>query len=122
VRRRAVCWGGGARGGGGGGRPAARPPPPPMFESRLLDTLSRVHPAVPILIFLPAIALFFAWGLSLTSVPVAIGLFALGYGLWTLFEYWLHRIVFHFEPEDGVGARFHWIIHGVHPDHPHEPL
>lgn len=95
---------------------------PPMFESRLLDALSRVHPAVPILIFLPAIALFFAWGLSLTSVPVAIGLFAVGYALWTLFEYWLHRIVFHFEPEEGVGARFHWIIHGVHHDHPNDPM
>jgi sterol desaturase/sphingolipid hydroxylase (fatty acid hydroxylase superfamily) len=95
---------------------------PPMFESRLLDTLSRVHPAVPILIFLPAIALLFAWGLSLTSVPVAIVLFAAGYALWTLFEYWLHRIVFHFEPADGIGARFHWIIHGVHHDHPNDPM
>ena len=27
-----------------------------------------------------------------------------GYGVWTLTEYWLHRIVFHFEPEDGLGA------------------
>ncbi len=45
-----------------------------------------------------------------------------GYALWTLFEYWLHRIVFHFEPEDGLGARLHWIIHGVHHDHPNDPL
>jgi sterol desaturase/sphingolipid hydroxylase (fatty acid hydroxylase superfamily) len=95
---------------------------PPMFESRVLDALSRVHPAVPILIFLPAIALLFAWGLSLTSLPLAIGLFALGYAIWSLFEYWLHRIVFHFEPEDGIGARFHWIIHGVHHDHPNDPM
>jgi len=95
---------------------------PPMFESKVLDALSRVHPAVPILIFLPAIALLFAWGLSLTSLPVAIGLFALGYGLWTLFEYWLHRLVFHFEPDEGLGARLHWIIHGVHHDHPNDPM
>ena len=45
-----------------------------------------------------------------------------GYALWTLFEYWLHRIVFHFEPEEGLGARMHWIIHGVHHDHPNDPL
>ncbi len=95
---------------------------PPMFESRLLDAFSRVHPAVPILIFVPAIVLLFAWGLSLTSVPLAIGLFAAGYALWTLFEYWLHRLVFHFEPEDGFGARLHWIIHGVHHDHPNDPM
>jgi dihydroceramide fatty acyl 2-hydroxylase len=95
---------------------------PPMFDSRLLVALSRVHPAVPVLIFAPAIALLVAWGLSLVSIWSMIGLVAGGYALWTLFEYWLHRIVFHFEPEDGVGARLHWIIHGVHHDHPNDPL
>ena len=30
--------------------------------------------------------------------------------------------MFHFEPEKGIGARLHWIIHGVHHDHPNDPL
>jgi sterol desaturase/sphingolipid hydroxylase (fatty acid hydroxylase superfamily) len=34
----------------------------------------------------------------------------------------MHRIVFHFEPEDGIGARLHWIIHGVHHDHPNDRM
>ena len=34
----------------------------------------------------------------------------------------MHRLVFHFEPEKGIGARLHWIIHGVHHDHPNDPL
>src|SRR5271168_2546950 len=95
---------------------------PPMFDSRLLDALSRVHPAVPVIIFLPAIAAMAAWGLSSMSAPAVIGLACAGYALWTLFEYWLHRLVFHFEPEDGLGARMHWIIHGIHHDHPNDPL
>ena len=95
---------------------------PPMFESRLLDALSRVHPVVPLIIFVPGIVLLEAWGLSNVSVPVAIGLLIAGYALWTLFEYWLHRLVFHFEPADGIGARLHWIIHGVHHDHPNDPM
>jgi sterol desaturase/sphingolipid hydroxylase (fatty acid hydroxylase superfamily) len=95
---------------------------PPMFDSRLLDALSRVHPAVPVMIFLPGIVALTAWGLQRESVPVAVALTAGGYALWTLFEYWLHRIVFHFEPEKGLGARMHWIIHGVHHDHPNDPL
>jgi sterol desaturase/sphingolipid hydroxylase (fatty acid hydroxylase superfamily) len=95
---------------------------PPMFESRLLDALSRVHPVVPLIIFVPGIVLLEAWGLSNVGVPVAIGLLAAGYALWTLFEYWLHRLVFHFEPADGIGARLHWIIHGVHHDHPNDPM
>ena len=30
--------------------------------------------------------------------------------------------MFHFEPEKGIGAQLHWIIHGVHHDHPNDPL
>jgi dihydroceramide fatty acyl 2-hydroxylase len=95
---------------------------PPMFESRLLDSLSRVHPAVPILIFGPGIAVLAAWSLSTKGLLAFAGLAVGGYALWTLFEYWLHRVVFHFEPQRGLGARLHWIIHGVHHDHPNDPL
>ncbi|HEY1450952.1 MAG TPA: sterol desaturase family protein [Solirubrobacteraceae bacterium] len=95
---------------------------PPMFESRVLDALSRVHPAVPVLIFVPGIAVLEAWSLSHVNVLVSLGLLLAGYATWTLFEYWLHRIVFHFEPEAGLGARLHWIIHGVHHDHPNDPM
>jgi dihydroceramide fatty acyl 2-hydroxylase len=95
---------------------------PPMFRSRWLDRLSRVHPSVPVIVFVPAIlALTVYAGRRLGDLEVA-GLALAGYVLWTLTEYWMHRIVFHFEPEDGIGARLHWIIHGVHHDHPHEPL
>jgi sterol desaturase/sphingolipid hydroxylase (fatty acid hydroxylase superfamily) len=93
-----------------------------MFDSRVLDALSRVHPAVPVLIFLPSIVALAAWGLSSVSAVAALALAVGGYALWTLFEYWLHRLVFHFEPQDGFGARLHWIIHGVHHDHPNDPM
>ena len=95
---------------------------PPMFDSRLLDALSRVHPAVPVIIFGPLILLLVAWGLSRVDATLLVGLLAGGYAMWTLFEYWLHRVVFHFEPAAGIGARLHWIIHGVHHDHPNDPL
>src|SRR5689334_17548011 len=95
---------------------------PPMFESRVLDSLSRVHPAVPVLIFVPVIVALSAWALSKQQVGVYVALLVAGYAFWTLFEYWLHRLVFHFEPEQGIGARLHWIIHGVHHDHPNDPL
>ena len=95
---------------------------PRMFDSDLLDKLSRVHPVVPPLIFVPVIGLLLAEGVTrgtgwLTPVWVLVG-----YLFWTLTEYWLHRLVFHFEPEKGIGARLHWIIHGVHHDHPNDPL
>ena len=95
---------------------------PRMFRSSVLDALSRVHPSVPVIIFVPAIVALEIWGLSRVSVPATIALGVLGYVLWTMLEYWLHRIVFHFEPEEGWGARLHYIIHGVHHDHPNDPL
>jgi dihydroceramide fatty acyl 2-hydroxylase len=95
---------------------------PPMFESRLLDFFSRVHPAVPVLVFVPVIVLMAIWGFAYASLATMVGLAAAGYALWTLFEYWLHRLVFHFEPQQGIGARMHWIIHGVHHDHPNDPM
>jgi dihydroceramide fatty acyl 2-hydroxylase len=95
---------------------------PPMFESRLLDFFSRVHPAVPLLVFVPVIVAMAAWSLAQTSVGALALLAVAGYALWTLFEYWLHRIVFHFEPDHGIGARLHWIIHGIHHEHPNDPM
>src|SRR5215216_5826439 len=96
---------------------------PRMFESDLLDRLSRVHPMVPVVIFVPAItALFVAGARGEPTTLQVIGLVPAGYVFWTLFEYWLHRLVFHFEPEEGLGARLHWMIHGVHHDHPNDPM
>jgi dihydroceramide fatty acyl 2-hydroxylase len=93
-----------------------------MFDSDLLDRLSRVHPAVPPLIFLPTVGVLFVTGARDLHTGETVGLVAAGWLFWTLMEYWIHRIVFHFEPESGPGARFHWIIHGVHHDHPNDPL
>jgi sterol desaturase/sphingolipid hydroxylase (fatty acid hydroxylase superfamily) len=95
---------------------------PRMFDSELMDRLSRVHPVVPVVLFAPAIALLFALGTTRSGTLGVIGLLLGGYLFWTLTEYWMHRIVFHFEPEQGFGARLHWIIHGVHHDHPNDPM
>src|SRR5436305_9920323 len=89
---------------------------PPMFESRLLDALSRVHPLVPVLIFVPAIAALTGWSLEHVSLLATIGLGAGGYAMWTLVEYWLHGLVFHFELQEGLGPRLHWVAPGVHHD------
>ena len=95
---------------------------PRMFESDFLDRFSRVHPAVPPILFVPAITILliegFVHGAGWATPLWIVG----GYLFWTLTEYWLHRIVFHFEPEHGIGARVHWIIHGVHHDHPNDPM
>jgi dihydroceramide fatty acyl 2-hydroxylase len=95
---------------------------PPMFRSPLLDRFTRVHPAVPVVLYLPVIVALLALGIGRVGALNAVALALGGYAVWTLTEYWLHRVVFHFEPERGIGARLHWMIHGVHHDHPNDPL
>lgn len=93
-----------------------------MFESRLLDRFTRVHPVVPVLIYAPVVIALFVTAVRRDGWWDTAGLLLVGYLVWTLFEYWLHRLVFHFEPEQGFGARLHWMIHGVHHDHPNDPM
>jgi sterol desaturase/sphingolipid hydroxylase (fatty acid hydroxylase superfamily) len=94
---------------------------PAMFPSPALDRLTRAHPATPAVVFLPAVGVL--GFLAERGVGVASALLAAvgGYVFWTLCEYWAHRSVFHFEPEKGIGVRLHWMIHGVHHDHPNDP-
>ncbi len=96
---------------------------PPMFKTPSLDRTTRVHPLVPVVIFVPAIV-----GLILLAhhygapAPTLVALMAAGWVFWGLVEYWTHRVLFHIEPEVGLGARLHWMVHGVHHDHPNDPL
>ena len=94
---------------------------PKMFESDFLDFFTRVHPAVPVVLFGPVIVALAVLGIA-GEGAWALAWIAGGYLFWTLTEYWLHRVVFHFEPDHPIGRRFHFIIHGVHHDHPNDPL
>ena len=95
---------------------------PALFSSRWLDRLTRVRPVVPPLVFGPAAVGLVVVGALRLSGLVVVGLVAAGYGVWTLTEYWVHRVVFHLEPRSRVGRRVHFVIHGVHHDHPNDPL
>ena len=52
------------------------------------------------LIYVPVIASCSSLGVGRDGAG-HVGLALGGYVLWTLTEYWLHRVVFHFEPEEG---------------------
>jgi sterol desaturase/sphingolipid hydroxylase (fatty acid hydroxylase superfamily) len=95
-----------------------------MFENPVLELASRVHPAVPPLLYLPVVTvcLVLAVGREDLSVASVVGVFFLGLVFWTFAEYVLHRFVFHFEPDTRWGRRLHFIIHGVHHDYPHDPM
>src|SRR5438034_4456913 len=93
-----------------------------MFESDFMEFFSRVHPAIPLILYLPVIGYMLYVSLrqrQLSFVAVA-ALFLLGILLWTLIEYLIHRYVFHYEPKTRLGKRLHFVIHGVHHDYPND--
>lgn len=96
---------------------------PELFQNAFLNYFSRVHPSIPALIFAPVVALMVWLGADRGSSTASILLlFAGGVLIWTFTEYWLHRLVFHWEPDNTFGRRMHFIIHGVHHDHPNDKL
>jgi sterol desaturase/sphingolipid hydroxylase (fatty acid hydroxylase superfamily) len=45
-----------------------------------------------------------------------------GYVLWTLVEYFGHRFLFHHRFTSAAGLKAQFLMHGVHHDHPSDPL
>jgi len=95
---------------------------PRLFKSPILDKFSRVHWSVPLFFYAPFIAVL-AW-LSFEALGLSTICFAeiAGYVVWTLIEYFGHRYIFHTEFPGRLGARLHFLIHGVHHAHPNDPL
>ncbi|WP_407836136.1 sterol desaturase family protein [Streptomyces sp. DSM 116496] len=95
---------------------------PAVVGRRWLDNLLHVHPATTVAMFTPVVAVC-VW-LSVAREQAGgwalLGWSGAGYLTWTLSEYWGHRIVLHYEPEKGFGARLHYILHGVHHDYPQD--
>src|SRR5437762_14296247 len=70
-----------------------------MFESDFMEFFSRVHPVIPLALYLPVVGYMLylsVWQRHLSFIAVA-ALFLLGVLFWTLIEYLIHRYIFHYE-------------------------
>lgn len=95
---------------------------PRMFDNDLLDFFSRTHWLVVPALYVPLSLGVAAWAVaSGVSAGVTAAAFAVGWVIWTLTEYWLHRTTFHWVPETSWGPRFHFLVHGVHHDWHKDP-
>ncbi len=96
---------------------------PPLLKSGFVDRFTRVHPTIPLIIFVPLTAylLYRAFGPAGVYVPSIVGLFIAGILFWSLLEYWMHRLVFHFTPRGRTQKKIVFLIHGVHHEHPNDP-
>ena len=92
-----------------------------LFENGLLERLSKISPITVLAIYLP-VAFFFAWKSFSVGISVGgfIGLFLFGLAVWTLFEYFFHRYIFHFTPTGAFQERVSFLFHGVHHQYPND--
>lgn len=93
-----------------------------MFKSNFLESFSKVHWTIPMFAYLPVV-LFFGYKAAVepgTSALTFIGMFVTGLVCWSLFEYVLHRWIFHYVPKAKWALRLHFIFHGVHHDYPND--
>ncbi len=95
---------------------------PRIFDNDLLDRLSRIDHRVPLFGYGPIIAGLAIWSVAQVGVLDSVAGLAIGYFLWTLTEYFGHRFLFHWEMSSPLGARLHFLIHGVHHEYPSDPL
>jgi len=90
-----------------------------MFESALLERYSRAHPLTPAFLYVPVVVTAVSLAVA-GGVPVGrlVAELVVGYLLWTVFEYWAHRLFFHLEVIGPKTERLRFLIHGVHHDYP----
>lgn len=100
----------------------ATPESPRMFQSDFLDFFSRTPWWTVPLVWGPLSTGAVAYGVLGRGVPAlgASGVAALALIFWSLAEYGLHRTLFHWRPAAPWGARFHFLLHGVHHDWPED--
>lgn len=94
-----------------------------LFDNPFLERLTHVHPITPLIVWTPIIS-WMMWRMFIVNElsPYLIGMLGtMGFMSWTLAEYGLHRFLFHYESENPVIQRMHFLIHGLHHEEPNDP-
>ena len=93
-----------------------------LFKNQYLEYLTKTHPLVIWGMYLPLIVFmlyFSASKLSFTVLQTAV-IFIAGMLFWSLFEYTVHRFVFHFFAESDRAKKIVYVIHGNHHEYPRD--
>ncbi|WP_340267442.1 sterol desaturase family protein [Sphingobium mellinum] len=93
-----------------------------LFKNERLEKLTLISPRI-FALFWGILLPFIAWeGWGKTGFWAGLSLFAAGLLVWTLFEYAMHRYLFHLEVEWPAARWIVFLIHGNHHENPNDPL
>lgn len=95
-----------------------------LFKNSFLESLTKTRPWVIYSIYLPLCGymLYYSHASLGFSISFIVILFFTAMLSWTLFEYFAHRYLFHFEAESRLGQRIVYIFHGNHHEYPRDRM
>ncbi len=91
-----------------------------LFKNPVLEYFSHIHPATPVVVYVPVILVSLYFGFSGINIINGILGYTGGLLIWTLLEYTIHRWAFHTHPTSEAGKKIHFLVHGVHHDYPND--
>ncbi|MBP6432188.1 MAG: sterol desaturase family protein [Ferruginibacter sp.] len=93
-----------------------------LFKNGYLEYLTKTHPLVIWGMYLPIIILLpiYAFNYVEFSVGNIVLWFLGGMFFWSLFEYVMHRFVFHYTAHTERGKRINYVLHGNHHEYPRD--
>jgi sterol desaturase/sphingolipid hydroxylase (fatty acid hydroxylase superfamily) len=93
-----------------------------VFKNTFIEKwFAQAHPITPGVWF-GWIVVYGLWAGAVEHGWLTIPLFLGGFLITTLIEYFLHRVVFHFEPKTEFGRLQHFLLHGYHHEFPNDPM
>jgi len=93
-----------------------------LFRNEYLEMLTKTHPLVIWVMYTPIFAglpYFAATRMGYDALRIAVGFLA-GMLFWTLFEYIMHRFVFHWVAESERAKKVVYVMHGNHHHFPRD--
>lgn len=93
-----------------------------LFKNDMMEDMTKTHPIVIYALYLPVIAAMLYYGAAYKGLGIGWEalLFILGALSWSLFEYIMHRKVFHMIVQSPRAKKFVYTMHGVHHEYPRD--
>ncbi len=93
-----------------------------IFKNKYLEYLTKTHPLVIWGLYIPILGFMLYYSASRLGFGIAsiVLIFFSGMFFWSLFEYLIHRFVFHFVAESKRALRIVYVIHGNHHEYPRD--
>lgn len=93
-----------------------------LFQSEYLEIMTKTHPLVIYSIYFPVIAFMLYYGAVYKGINAGIEVlfFIAGTLFWTLFEYVMHRYLFHYISDKPRMQKIIYRLHGVHHEFPRD--